>query len=508
MAVSLQWLLGRRELDLRLLTPGITGPEIDIAVTSELGDPSPWLSGNELVLTTGLGSAGRDQDEYVRRLAASGAAALGMGTGLTFDRVPPALVDAAHRHGIPLIEVPLPTPFVAVARAVADRIGELSARATQSAARAQPRMTRAAVTGGAPAVLRELATACRGTVVLTDSAGALTHTRPAQVAPEIAAMVTREVRELRAGTASVAHTPAASVVVQPVASPGRTHGYLVVVTERPPLPADQVLIGHAASLLALQFEPPREAAEAGWALNGAAVGLLLTGEADLSAARRLVATVTDETGHVRAMVLSAPPDKARALARTLERGLVAAGLPVFVWTSAPELGEVVVLLRGGHSAASALLDGVAAPSRRRVRAGLSRPYPAGQLTDAVDEARYAARGGRPGGRVHDASARPPLLADAAVRTALEKVAAQAVVPLAAYDAEHGTVLVDSLRTYLECHGQWEAAGAALGVHRHTLRARIVRAQEVAAVDLSSATTRAELLLALLAVGEGGTAAAG
>ena len=46
------------------------------------------------------------------------------------------------------------------------------------------------------------------------------------------------------------------------------------------------------------------------------------------------------------------------------------------------------------------------------------------------------------------------------------------------------------------------------MYRHTLRARIVRAQEVAAVDLSSATTRAELLLALLAVGEGGTAAAG
>ena len=77
-----------------------------------------------------------------------------------------------------------------------------------------------------------------------------------------------------------------------------------------------MLIGHAASLLALQFEPPREAAEAGWALNAAAVGLLLTGEADLSAARRLVATVADETGHVRAMVLSAPPDKAVTHYRT------------------------------------------------------------------------------------------------------------------------------------------------------------------------------------------------
>lgn len=73
-----------------------------------------------------------------------------------------------------------------------------------------------------------------------------------------------------------------------------------------------------------------------------------------------------------------------------------------------------------------------------------------------------------------------------------------VEPLTEHDAEHGSALTESLRVYLERHGHWESAAAALGIHRHTLRGRVSRAEQVLGVDLQSAAVRAELLLALLA----------
>lgn len=71
-------------------------------------------------------------------------------------------------------------------------------------------------------------------------------------------------------------------------------------------------------------------------------------------------------------------------------------------------------------------------------------------------------------------------------------------PLADQDAQRGTDLVATLRAFLEHNGHWESAAAALGVHRHTLRNRVARAEELLEVDLGSAHVRAELLLALLA----------
>src|SRR5882757_8245376 len=59
-----------------------------VAVT-ELADPRPFLTGGELVLTTGLRQRGAaSQREFVRRLAERDIAALGFGTGLSHPGVP------------------------------------------------------------------------------------------------------------------------------------------------------------------------------------------------------------------------------------------------------------------------------------------------------------------------------------------------------------------------------------------------------------------------------------
>src|SRR3954467_8590296 len=82
---------------------------------SELADPTPWLSGGELLLTTGLqlgGDAG--PREYVARLVRRGVRGLGFVIGFSHDAVPDALRAAAEEHGFPLFEVPHAVGFIVV----------------------------------------------------------------------------------------------------------------------------------------------------------------------------------------------------------------------------------------------------------------------------------------------------------------------------------------------------------------------------------------------------------
>src|SRR6266542_2578271 len=82
---------------------------------SELLDPTPWLSGGELLLTTGMGLTDEaTQRAFVKRLVQHSLGGLGFGTGLGHDEVPPAIVEEAERLDFPLFEVPFEMPFIAI----------------------------------------------------------------------------------------------------------------------------------------------------------------------------------------------------------------------------------------------------------------------------------------------------------------------------------------------------------------------------------------------------------
>src|SRR4051794_14560898 len=69
---------------------------------SELLDPTPWMSGGELLLTTGIQLKEEEQQRtYVRMLVDHHLAGLGFGTGIEHEHIPPAVVDEAGRLGFP-----------------------------------------------------------------------------------------------------------------------------------------------------------------------------------------------------------------------------------------------------------------------------------------------------------------------------------------------------------------------------------------------------------------------
>ena len=77
--------------------------------SSELADPTPWLRGGELLLTTGQ-PLESDPAAYVELLAGRGLAGLGLGLGFGFEELPGAARAAADRLGFPIFTIPYRVP--------------------------------------------------------------------------------------------------------------------------------------------------------------------------------------------------------------------------------------------------------------------------------------------------------------------------------------------------------------------------------------------------------------
>ncbi|OHU15175.1 PucR family transcriptional regulator [Mycobacteroides chelonae] len=502
MTVPVRWVLDQPDLKLTLKggAAGV-GREINLALTTELADPAQWLSGGELVLTTGIGlpTTAPERLGYLRALDENGVAALGFGTGLTFDEVPGELVAAADELGMPLLEVPLRTPFAAVVKAVSTHIAELEYDAVLRASRAQPRITRAIVNGGVQAVTAELGRSLRANVVVLDSGGTVIASHPRNLDVATINLVRGA---LTPGVSAVAQQldPEVAVAQQTIGVGGTSYGVLAVVSRTPLTFVDQVLLGHANSLLALDFDKPSRLQDAQRQLNGQALGLLLGDERNLEPVWAQLAQAADGRGRIRALVVDAESQAAlRRVQSAVTRAMESAGYPVFAHAAESRL---IVVVPGSETAefARKLFIDVDGRTRKGLRAGLSGAHAVGRLGDAVQNAKLAAsvaeRGGTP--LEFTSLAGSALLSFGASREVLIAVANATLAPIVEHDANHGTDLMVSLRAYLEANGHWESAAAAVGVHRHTLRKRIETVQALLVCDLDIARVRAELLLAMLA----------
>src|SRR6201999_2886221 len=163
-----------RELDVRVVA-GEAG--LDRAVRwvhiSELEDPTPWLSGGELLLTTGLSLGGADEQRaYIARLSAHGLSGLGFGTGFSHQTVPSALRDAAEAHGFPLFEVPYKLPFIAVTEKAFTHLVNEHYAVLQRALSAHERLERIVLSErGLDGVAGALAALIGGPAIIFDARG-------------------------------------------------------------------------------------------------------------------------------------------------------------------------------------------------------------------------------------------------------------------------------------------------------------------------------------------------
>ncbi len=499
MPVTVATLLGTPSLALTLHTrDAAVDRPLSWVHVSELPDPTPFLEGGELLLTTGLAlqHPGRETAGYVRRLAEAGVVALGLGTGLSHPEVPAELVRAADECGLAVLEVPHGTPFIAISRVVSAALAADEYAAVGRASTVQQELTRAALDPAGPAaVVERLARHLGGWSLLVDASGSTLEASPRAArgrAAELAPAIER-LRAARPPAGAALVEPTETVLLQSLGTGARSRGSLVVGRPGSFAPADRQLVHAAALLLTLRLEQSRALDSATAALRAALLRLLLAG------GQPAAAGVLAELGErlppapVRVVAVLAGPDSRSAAVDDAADAAAHTGEPVF----AAELDDVLVVLAADGGGLAGRLAGL--PDRvPGVVLGTAGPVRWDDLAEGVRRARQAAEHGRTAGRrvtsfAEVAGSGLAALLDPAATSAFAEAA---LAPLVAADRSGPGDLVESLRTWLACHGQWEPAAARLGVHRHTLRKRITRAADLLGRDLDAPGVRTELWIAL------------
>ncbi|MFG6444129.1 PucR family transcriptional regulator [Microbacterium sp. P06] len=503
---TMRALLARADLRLTLATPerDLDASALDRPLrwvhSTDLVDPTPFLSEGLVLLTTGTQFVAAPDDaavydDYVRRLGDRGVAALGFGTEVVRDGIPPLLLAACVRERMPLFEVPYRTPFIAVARANAEAIAAGAYARRSWALAAQRAVSLAALRpDGLSATLAELARQLDAWVGLFDPSGALRREHPSgTLDPGTREALDAEVgavlrRGARAGSSlRIGATPFS---LQTLGRGGHLRGVIAIAGGA--LDAEgRAVVTSVIALAGLALEQNDGVARARSLLRGGVVHALLAG--DVVLARRFGRELWG--GLPAAPVVVGIADAASpaldAAAEWLE-GRAAEPEGSVMFGRGPD-GLVFALAEPAAPLAAELAE------RFGARIGLSSAVAYAAFGQGHDEARSALRrGGGAVSRFGDVAASGIL---GALDTDLARlVAAAALAPLVKYDHDHGTELVATARAWLANDARLDATATALGVHRHTVRARIALVERTLATDLSVFPARAELWAALQVAG--------
>jgi purine catabolism regulator len=484
---------------------------------SEHEDPTPWLSGGEVLMTTGynLDTAAK-QRAYVARLAKHEVAALGFGIGFDHPDVPEALVEAAQKHGMPIFVVPYEMPFIAITECAARRLVNEQYDALARGSKVHEQLERLVIDGGGiEEITSAIAGAAGGAVLVFDAAlrQVARHPSKGSPRPEDVSKITEEI------TGRLGSTGAGATSFEPEALPGRALavpvpgrrgappvGWLVVVSDRGELGEFERLLARQASIVVgLELMRERVVNETERRLAGDLLADALSGRLDPEElGGRLRPFGIETEGAVLVFSLDDPP----AAEDTLETHLARASVPALVATASTASGSLLcaVIATGADDPVAIAREARIAliASHPGVRAAASRSVPVASLRRAFHEARCALEatslqnGGGPDVASHrDLGAFTLLLAlqdDEALRLYSDGL----LEPIGRNEGEYGGELLRSLEAFIENNGNWERAARQLYCHRHTLRYRIRKIEELTGRDLSRATDRIELWLALRA----------
>src|SRR4051812_5216329 len=209
---------------------------------SELDDPTPWLRGGELLLTTGQ-PLQRDPAGFVERLAHHGLAGICLGLGFGFDEMPADAATAADRLGFPAITTPYHVPFIAITEAVFTAQGDARVQTLE-------RLTELMLDGrDLDAMLTEMGRVAGTALVLREPSG-----------------------RILARTGDIADGDPGAVVL-PVVTGSTVHAELVAR----PAEHDRQLLHHVQTVLAVELLKRRAVAEAQRRLSGGLVEAILAG---------------------------------------------------------------------------------------------------------------------------------------------------------------------------------------------------------------------------------------
>ncbi|MEV7037926.1 PucR family transcriptional regulator ligand-binding domain-containing protein [Amycolatopsis sp. NPDC051061] len=492
------------------------------AHVAEVADIAHLLRGGELVLTTGvaLPDDGPALARYVADLAGVGAAGLVIELVRHWsDKLPAALVDAAEKHGLPLVTLSRETRYVSVTEAVNGQIVDAQVAELRAAERVHETFTALTVAGAEPGVvLGEVARLTEQPVVLeTLSHEVLAYDAAGTDPAELLIGWPARSRVVQLGERTGYH-PGSGWLVTVVGARGHDWGRLVVVCADQPPHRHRVVAERAASALAVHrlvakdsdglerqahravlhelLASPAPTAEL--LARASALAVPLTGRqlVGLAVRPRLIGTrpslstppVLRELAE--ATVLAARRAKVSALVATDDLGVRA------LIALSPEANADTVLHRLATDVHEARGS---APGVLAVGTTVSSPADAARTLLEAGQVAAAALGSGAERVLHR-------LSDVRLRGLLhllsgdERVTAFAVRelgPLLQRDAASGSRLVQALRHYCEQGGNKSAAAAAAHTSRTAYYQQLARIEQVLGVRLEDPESMLSLYVALL-----------
>jgi purine catabolism regulator len=417
--------------------------EISWVHVSELADPTPWLNGNEFLLTTGIAVSDLEanQRSYLRRLSTHRLAGLGFGIGVGFAEVPHAILDEANARGFPVVVIPYELPFIALTRAALTYLANEQLNVLSRALAVQERLTSALLTAGGLETLLAVAAEVLGCSIA--------------------------VQNDRGRTVAQQHTGRRRDFADAVTYPIQTQSdpmYLVAARDDGHFDnfADLVL-NHTRTAVALELARRAAVSNAELRLAGDLIEDIEQGRvAPGEAARRLRAFGLDPANEHVTLIARRNDSAVDDVRVAVSVELMARKMPFLVATTSHEaLFLVNASEREIFEVAAKLVE-----ADVRLRTSLGRSAKLGELRNSIVEARTA---------LATATERLSTFRDLGpleLLLALPEPALDAFSSRVLGNAAGDGTLVESLRVLLEHGCSWNAASEALGVHRHTLRYRM------------------------------------
>jgi PucR family transcriptional regulator, purine catabolism regulatory protein len=480
---------------------------------TELLDPTPWLAGGELLLTTGLQlQTPAKQRQFIRRLTSHHLAGLGFGTGFEHSHMPNTLLTEARRLEFPIFEVPYEMPFIAITENAFGRLVNDQYEMLQRGISFHKRLEQLVLEEqGLDEVARALAAATGGAIAVLDRSGdvmAACEFRR-KLPKTVLRAIGDEILERREAGKPVMFAPEHQAVsgralALPVGAGGREgpQAWLVAVRDSGALADfERLILQQAVTVVALELMRRRVVRDTERRLAGDVLEEVLSGsthEDELAGRLRPFGV-----GAQSAVLLFELPDP-RSAESTLQRMMSDAGVGALVAAHGELLCAVIDTTTWEPIALAEHARELLSERHGEVRAAASRRAGVEALRRSFHEARCALEvaalrnGDTPMvASYRDLGAFQFLLSvqdDEALRMYCESV----LGAIEDGEGKYGGELLRSLEAFLEHNGQWEGAARELYCHRHTLRYRIRRVEELTGRDLSSARDRIEFWLALQA----------
>ncbi|GAA0496091.1 MULTISPECIES: PucR family transcriptional regulator [Streptomyces] len=553
--MRLRALLDTDSLGLRLLGGE---DELDRTVrgvmTTDLRDPSRYLSGGELVLS---GLAWRrepeDSEKFVRILTTAGVAGLAAGTA-ELGPVPEDLIAACARHRLPLFSVAESVSFATVTEYVVrqvsgERAGDLAAVVDR-----HRRLMTSGPAGGGPEVVLDLLGSDLDlrAWVLSPTGRRIAGATPggeAGDAGDAAAAGARLAGEHLAAARSGRRAPHRVLLgnttysLFPIRSGSRdlretllSDWLLAVEADAGDWPAERLDLLHGVTQLIAVERDRRDAARTvRRRLAQEVLELVQTGAApaEIAARLRVAAPVLlpglGTAPHWQVVVARVEWDGGDLPGGPVAQSLLEEVL-VDPGAAGPDPADRIAVAHTGDEAvalvplpalhdddsdakaaglhADALLAAVQEPLSRgladdgRLTLGVSAAvHSAEGLRGALEEARHARRvaAARPGpvcAAGHEELASHVLLLPFVPDDVRRAFTARLLDPLRDYDRRHRAELIPTLEAFLDSDGSWTRCAGRLHLHVNTLRYRVGRIEQLTGRDLSRLEDKLDFFLAL------------